>query len=39
MRKQMPAADGRHWYLTTALELEEKLKIDPNKKFLNDINN
>jgi hypothetical protein len=35
MRKQqMPAADRRHWYLTTALELEEKLKIDPNKKFV-----
>jgi len=26
MRKQMPAAYGRHWYLTTALELEGKLK-------------
>ncbi|MGI0000164.1 MAG: hypothetical protein ACRD6Q_02975 [Nitrososphaeraceae archaeon] len=34
MRKQMPAADRRHWYLTTALELEGKLKIDPNKKFV-----
>ena len=30
----MPAADRRHWYLTTALELEGELKIDPNKKFV-----
>jgi linear primary-alkylsulfatase len=29
--QRMPAADGRHWYLTTALELEGKIKIDPNK--------
>jgi alkyl sulfatase BDS1-like metallo-beta-lactamase superfamily hydrolase len=27
----MPAADGRHWYLTAALELEGKIKIDPDK--------
>ena len=30
----MPAADKRHWYLIIALELEGKLKIDPNKKFV-----
>ncbi|MGE3858915.1 MAG: alkyl sulfatase dimerization domain-containing protein [Nitrososphaeraceae archaeon] len=29
--QQLSAADGRNWYLTTALELEGKLKIDPNK--------
>jgi alkyl sulfatase BDS1-like metallo-beta-lactamase superfamily hydrolase len=29
--QRMPAADGRHWYLTAALELEGKIKIDPDK--------
>jgi alkyl sulfatase BDS1-like metallo-beta-lactamase superfamily hydrolase len=29
--QQLPAEDGRHWYLTTALELEGKLDVDPSK--------
>lgn len=29
--QRMTAADGRQWYLTAALELEGKIKIDPNK--------
>ena len=28
--QRITAVDGRHWYLTTALELEGKIKIDPN---------
>ncbi len=28
--QRITAVDDRHWYLTTALELEGKIKIDPN---------